>query len=316
MKLQRLDEINAGIRYEFEKLKSEHPERFKKRLNMSFSTWVFGLEDLEESVERLARFGVPYIEIGGNYGGPDEGYQTDAEGINALLKRYGVKCSGICGFFSDSNALSTNNNFNRQTARDYIINEVRFCKAVGGTYMLVVPGTVGRSEPYDTSDYARSVSTLRSVADAFVENGILCAIEPINSAEVSICSTIASVEQYIRDVNHPGVQHINGDIFHMLCGEAHIGEAILKAGRRLVNLHVEDTNRLPLGNGMMDIDTIIRALYILGYNKEGKFVTGEPLGPGRNSYAIMFGRHPADVKDKLVSDTLYFKEREEELLNA
>jgi D-psicose/D-tagatose/L-ribulose 3-epimerase len=316
MKLQMLDEINEKIKYAFDQLKAEYPEKLKKRLNLSFSTWVFGLEDLEESIERLSRFGVPYIEIGGNYGGPDEGYQTDIEGVKAMLNKYGVKCSGICGFFSDSNALSTNNNFARQTAREYIINEVRFCKAIGGTYMLVVPGTVGRSAPYDTSDYARSVKTLRSVADIFVETGILCAVEPINSAEVPICSTIESVQKYIGDVNHRGVQHINGDIFHMLCGERHIGEAIITAGSRLVNLHIEDTNRLPLGNGMMDVDTIIRALYIIGHNADNRFVTGEPLGPGRNSYDIMFGQHSSEAKDRLVSDTLYFKEREEELLNG
>ncbi len=314
MKLQKLEEINQRIKYDFDKLKAEHPEKLKKRMNLSFSTWVFGFEELEESIERLSRFHVPYIEIGGNYGGKDVGYQTDAEGVKKLLDKYGVLCSGICGFFSDSNALNTNNNFARQTAKEYIIEETLFCKAVGGTYLLVVPSAVGRSAPYDTSDYVRSVQTLRSVADIFVQTGIKCAVEPINSAEVSMCFTIASTKQYIQDVNHPGVGHINGDIFHMLCGESHISEAILEAGDQLINLHIEDTNRLPLGNGMMDVDTIIRALYVMGYNQEGRFVTGEPLGPGRNSYAIMYGQHSKEAKDKLVSDTLYFREREEELL--
>ncbi len=314
MKLQRLEEANARIKYEFDKLKAEHPEKLKKRMNLSFSTWVFGYEELEESIDRLARFQVPYIEIGGNYGGPDVGYQADTEGVKKLLEKYGVKCSGICGFFSDSNALNTNNNFARQMAKEYIIQETLFCKEVGGTYLLVVPSAVGNSKPYDTTDYQRSVETLRSVAGIFVETGIKCAVEPINSAEVSMCFTIDSTKQYIKDVNHPGVGHINGDIFHMLCGEEHISEAILRAGDQLINLHVEDTNRLPLGNGMMDIDTIIRALYVMGYNTEGRFVTGEPLGPGRDSYAIMYGQHPKEVKDRLVSDTLYFKEREEEIL--
>lgn len=315
MKLQITDEINERIRLSFETLKREHPERLHRRLDLSFSTWVFGMEDLEESMERLSRFGLKYIEIGGNYGGPDVGYQSDAEGVKKLLAKYDMKCSGICGFFGDSNALSTNNSFNRQIAKDYIRNEVKFCKEIGGTYMLVVPGTVGRAAPYDSSDYERSVETLRSVADVFIENDILCAVEPINSAEVPICSTVESVKQYIKDVNHPGVKHINGDIFHMLCGERHISEAIMDCGDALVNLHVEDTNRMPLGNGMMDVDTIIRALYLMGYNKEGKFVTGEPLGAGRDSYALMYGRHSAEFKDGLVSDTVKcFREREEELL--
>lgn len=316
MKLQHVDQVREDIRIAFENKKKNQPKLFERRLELSFSNWVFGLEPLEDAAKRLQKHGVRYIELGGDYGGPDVGYHADPEKTKAILDRYGVKVSGICGFFGDRNALSTNNNFDRQTAIEYIRKEVHFCKQIGGSYMLVVPGTVGRSSPYDSSDYHRSVLTLRQVADVFVETGILCAVEPINSAEVPICSTIESVQQYIRDVNHPGVQHINGDVFHMLCGERNIPEAILKAGSQLINLHIEDSNRLPLGNGMMDVDTIIRALYLIDYNRPGCFVTGEPLGPGRDSYAIMYGMHDEAYKDKLVSDTVRtFREREEAVLS-
>lgn len=317
MKLQLVDELNLKIRQDFEKLREEHPERFEKRLNISYSNWTFGLEDLEAAAARLAKYNVEYIELGGNYGGKCVGYQADIDTTKKILSKYNVKVSGVCGFFGDSNALSTNNNFARQTAMEYIIEEAKFCKAMNGTYLLVVPGTVGRAAPYDSSDYARSVKTLRSVADIFTETGVLCAIEPINSAEVPICSTVESVQQYIKDVCHPGVQHINGDVFHMLCGERHIGEAILACGERLVNLHVEDTNRMPLGNGMMDVDTIIRALYLLNYNRSGHFVTGEPLGAGRDSYAIMYGCHSESVKDQMLADTVgTLREREEALIRG
>ena len=317
MKLQLVDELNRKIRDAFDQLRKDHPERFERRLNISYSNWTFGLEDLEEAAARMKKYNVPYIELGGDYGGKDVGYQADIEKTSAILDKYDLKVSGVCGFFGDSNALSTNNNFARQKAMEYIIEEAKFCKAVGGTYLLVVPGTVGRAQPYDSSDYARSVKTLRSVADIFTETGVLCAVEPINSAEVPICSTVASVQGYIRDVNHPGVQHINGDVFHMLCGEKHIGQAILDCGEQLVNLHVEDTNRMPLGNGMMDVDTIIRALYLLNYNRDGHFVTGEPLGAGRDSYAIMYGRHPESVKEQMLADTVgTLREREEAVING
>ena len=315
MKLQKIDVIRDRIKNDFDKLKTEHPEQVKRRIDISFSTWIFGLETLEESMDRLSRFNVGYIEIGGDYGGPDVGCQADPEAVKKMLQKYNLKCSGICGFFCDTNALSTNNNFLRQTAKDYIIQEVRFCKAVGGIYLLVVPGTVGRSKTYDQSDFARSVLTLRSVADIFVSENVKCAVEPINAGEVPICSTIDSVLEYIKDIDHPGVQHINGDIYHMIREEASIPEAILKAGDKLINLHLSDSNRGPIGNGMMDMDTIIRALYLIGYNKEGHFVTGEPIGRGSDSYAITYGRHPEAFKEKLVKDTVeYFREREEAIL--
>jgi sugar phosphate isomerase/epimerase len=314
MKLQRIDEVREKIKNDFEKLKAEHPEKVRRPIDLSFSTWVFGMETLEESVARLAKCKVPYIELGGNYGGKDTGYQSDIEKVKEILNKYGVKVSGICGFYGDENALSTASNFTRQTAKDYIRNEVKFCKAVGGQYLLVVPGTVGRSHPYDQSDYERSVETLRSVADVFVGEGVKCAVEPINSAEVPICSTVASVQKYIKDVNHSGVQYINGDTFHMLCGEPNVPLAILQASSQLLNLHLSDTNRAPVGRGMIDVDTVIRALYLIGFNTPGHFATGEPIGEGRESYSITYGRYPESFKEKLVSDTVdYFRERESEI---
>jgi len=316
MKLQTFEEKNAKIRTEFEKLKAEHPEKLKDRLSISFSNWVFGLEELEDSVARLRKYGVDYIELGGNYGGKDVGYQADIKKTRSILDKYDMKVSGICGFFSDDNSLSTNSSFRRQTAKEYILRMTEFSLEIGGSYLLVVPGTVGRSECYDSSDFARSSNTLREVADVFVKTGIHCAVEPINAAEVPFCSTVGSILEYIKAVDHPGVQHINGDIFHMHCGEPHVGEAILQCGERLVNLHVQDTNRLPLGNAMMDMDTVIRALYLLGYNSPGHYITGEPLGPGRNSYAIMYGQHDKKMLDTMVEQTVtVIRERESVLLD-
>ena len=61
MKLQLVDELNKKIRDAFDQLKKDHPERFEKRLNISYSNWTFGLEDLEEAAARLAKYDVKYI---------------------------------------------------------------------------------------------------------------------------------------------------------------------------------------------------------------------------------------------------------------
>ena len=76
----------------------------------------------------------------------------------------------------------------------------------------------------------------------------------------------------------------------MQAEEAHIGAAIVDAGDQLINLHMADSQRGALGTGAMDLDTIIRALYVIGFNSEGKFVTPEPLGPGGDPYPAMHGK--------------------------
>ena len=132
---------------------------------------------------------------------------------------------------------------------------------------------------------------------------------------MSFCHTVDDAKEYISAVNHPGVRHINGDVYHMQTEEAHIGKAIVEAGEMLINLHLADSNRCALGEGALDLDTLIRALYVIGYNREGCFVTPEPLGPGGDPYSAMYGKPDKDILDRLVAGTaFYFREREQELL--
>jgi sugar phosphate isomerase/epimerase len=217
--------------------------------------------------------------------------------------------------FSPDNDLSSNRAVHRQNAIDYIRRELDFGAAVGASYLLVVPGAVGRPTPYDHSEFERSVATLRLAADGFVQKKIKAAVEPIRAAEVSLVRTIAEAKRYIEAVNHPGVQHINGDVYHMQAEEIHIGTAVLEAGTALTNLHMADSNRCALGDGSLDLDAIIMALFVIGYNRSGCYVTPEPLGPGGDPYPAMHGKPNTKSLDKLVTRTAkYFREREAALL--
>lgn len=294
-------------------LKKDHPEKLKRRLNLSWSNWGFGMEPLEESAIRLKKAGIGYIELHGNHYGADLGYKADE--TLRILNKYDIKVAGTCGMFSVDNDLSSNRAIKRQAAIDYLKREILFTAGVGGSYILVVPGACGRTVAYDNTEFERSVETLRLVADMFVMHKIKAAIEPIRSAEVSFIHTVADAKSYIEAVNHPGVQHINADLYHMQTEESHMGESILEAGEKLVNLHVADSNRCALGSGSMDLDTIIMALYLIGYNREGRFVTPEPLGPGGAPYPAMYGEPNKEFLDTLVMKTSqYLREREETLI--
>ncbi len=273
------------------------------------------MEPLVTSVKRLSAQGVTYIELHGNHYGADLGY-CPAE-TRKILADCGVTCAGVCGMFSRENDLSSNSGIDRQHALDYLKRTIDFAAEMKAGYILVVPGAVGRPGKYDDMEFYRSVETLRLVGDRFATAGVKCAIEPIRAAEVSFCHTIADAQAYIAAVNHPAVGHINADLYHMQVGEAHIGEALLAAGEALTNLHVADSNRGALGDGSMDLDTIIMALYVLGYNRTGCYVTPEPLGPGGDPYPAMHGRPDTRLLDGLVDRTVhYFRERENTLLKG
>ena len=313
---QNLEIKNEKIREEFATLRQSTPERFARRLNLSWSNWGFGMEQLEDSARRLSEAGLDFMELHGNHYGADLGYKAD-EVLNILLGDYGIKVAGTCGMFSAGNDLSSNQPAQRQRAIDYLKREIAFTEAAGGSYLLVVPGAVGRPDAYDDMEFARSAKTLRLVAELFVEHSVRAAIEPIRSAEVSFVHTIADAQQYIAAVNHPGVAHINGDVYHMQTEESHISEALLEAGDMLVNLHFADSNRGALGRGSLDVDTIIRTLYLIGYNTEGKYVTFEPLGPGGDPYPAMYGKPAPAMLDELVFQSVnYFRSREDAVLGS
>jgi D-psicose/D-tagatose/L-ribulose 3-epimerase len=312
MKLQRFEGKNRQVAERFRRLKVEHPERLERRLVLSWSNWGFGMEELVDSVKRLARNDIRFVELHGNRYGADMGYRT-AE-TRRVLDGEGVRVAGVCGIFSPDCDLASNRGPIRQYAIDYIRRNVALAHELGGTYFLLIPGAVGRTQKIDDSEIPRAVETLRRVADVLVETGVRGAVEPVRAAEVSVCHTVAEVLRFIDALDHPGVQHINGDTYHMQVGEAHIGEAVLEAGARMINLHLSDSNRCALGDGSLDLDTLIMALYLIGFNRDGCFVTPEPLGPGGDPYPAMHGRPDPRVLDELVGKTAtYFREREDEV---
>ena len=310
MSLQHYEQLSAAIKERYLEAKRADPARFEARLAMSWSNWGFGREDLARSLERLAREGVAYVELHGNHYGADLGYAV--EPTRRLLADHGLALSGTCGMFSPDNDLSSNRAIHRQAAVDYIRRELAFTAALGGHYLLVVPGAVGRPEAYDSAEFDRSVETLQLVAKDFAAVKVRAAIEPIRSAEVSLVHTVADAQRYIAAVGRDWITGINGDVYHMQAEEAHIPSAILQAGDQLVNLHLADSNRCALGDGSMDLDTIIMALYLIGHNAPGRFVTPEPLGPGGSPYPAMNEYPDPATLDKLVHTTVTtWRERED-----
>ncbi|MGH7978203.1 MAG: sugar phosphate isomerase/epimerase family protein, partial [Limisphaerales bacterium] len=176
MKLQNFENKTERIRAAFLDLKKKQPEKFKTRLSLSWSNWGFGIEPLSDSAARLQKNGIKFIELHGNHYGPDLGYKV-AE-TKKILRDHGLQTAGICGMFSPDNDLSSNRGIQRQAAVDYLKRELEFTKQIGGEYILVVPGAVGRPNPYDKSEFERSVATIQLVADLFSKNKIKAAIEP------------------------------------------------------------------------------------------------------------------------------------------
>jgi sugar phosphate isomerase/epimerase len=285
------------------------------RLKLGWSNWGFGTEKLEDSVARLERHGVRWIELHGNLHGPDLGYRADE--VGRILADHGLAVSGICGMVTREQEFASQSAIVRQRAIDYFRRQIDFCREVGGTYVLFGPGAVGRPIAYDATEFERAAETIRIVAEDFARNSIRGLIEPVRPEEVSVCHTFGDAVRLIELIDHPGVSLINGDLYHMVSGEGHIGSAILEHADSLANLHLADTNRRALGSGLLDLDIVLMALYAVRYQHGYRFCTAEPLGAGANPYDMMFGTpDPAALDDLVGSTARCFFEREEEILAA
>ncbi|MBE3089237.1 MAG: sugar phosphate isomerase/epimerase [Actinobacteria bacterium] len=313
MELQNFEKSNFVIKEKFLNfLKEKKP--ITNKLKFSWSNWGFGIEPIEVSIKRLKKYNVKYIELHGNLYGQDLGYKPKI--LKKLLDDYGIEVSGICGMCSSECELSSKSPFIRQRSIDYFKRNIEFCNQMGGEYIILGPGAVGRPIKYDDFEFDRAVEAMQILGDYFVKNNVKAALEPVRADEVSLCHTFEDVVKMIKAVNHEGVKHICGDLYHILHGESNMGEVLINYKDYLVNLHMADTNRRALGSGMIDLDIVIMALYLIGYNNKKAFCSAEPLGPGADPYIQMYGRNNPEVLDKLVGDTAsYFYKREELLLN-
>jgi hypothetical protein len=66
----------------------------------------------------------------------------------------------------------------------------------------------------------------------------------------------------------------------------------------------------------MDVATIIRALYVIGYNRPGRYVSFEPLGPGGDPYPAMYGVPDKALLDALVMNSVRCVREVEEMVLA
>ena len=92
MKPQSFQVKDREVVQRFVAFREKH-EPVRHRLNFSWSNWGFGIEPFEQSMARLARHGVRFVELHGNRYGPDLGYKTHE--VKKILSDHGVKVSGV-----------------------------------------------------------------------------------------------------------------------------------------------------------------------------------------------------------------------------
>ena len=113
------------------------------------------------------------------------------------------------------------------------------------------------------------LEALAELDECAARAGVWLAIEPLNRYEdhmVNRLDQAAALARTIDDEGGAGAIGICADLFHMNIEEDDLGKALVRAGHRLVHVHLSDSNRSQPGTGHLDFARAIDGLEAIGYD--------------------------------------------------
>jgi sugar phosphate isomerase/epimerase len=254
-------------------------------MRYAISNWIYGTEQLSDQFARLARFGYQGIELVGE---PD---RYSAADVRALSRKFHIPVTSIlswCLAGIPGRDPASPDPQERRKALEYGKKCVDLANALEAPILVVLPAPAGRTAPTGApkdeqawlegykQEWDLAVDSLRQLASHAEARGVVLGLEPINRYETFLVNDLDQALEFIAQVDSVQLR-LHLDTFHMNLEEADISETIRRAGERLVNLHVSDSNRQAPGLGHFDFTSLIRALKEIGYTG---CLTLEPVPPG------------------------------------
>ncbi|TAH49204.1 MAG: sugar phosphate isomerase/epimerase [Chloroflexota bacterium] len=225
---------------------------------LSMHNWMRA-EPLEVTIKRLAKYGYESIEIGGE---PDK-YNTQQ--VSKLLKENGVRCWGSVTLMFPGLDLIAADEAVRAKTIQYCKECVRMVRELDGCEVTIVPSTVGKVVPQASpeQEWAWCVEGLKEVYAYSESVGIVLALEPLNRFETNFLNRS---EQAVALATAVGPNcGVCLDAFHINIEEEDLYQAILNTGKRLVDFHIADNNRMHAGGGDYNWAKVVKTLDEAGY---------------------------------------------------
>lgn len=242
----------------------------------SVSQWIYGREPIENSLERLARYGYDGVELAG------EPRSTDVTRVKQLLSDNGLVVSSICGLYRPERDLSHSDPQVRREAVQYVKECVDLAAETGAEVVIVVPSPVAKPAPTSPieTELDLAAESLREAGEYAGSQGVTLVLEALNRFETYLTNKIDKVLALAGRVDLPSVA-IMVDAFHMNIEEASLPDTIRRADGAVRHVHIADSNRESVGRGHIDFRAFVEALNQIGYSG---WYTMEFLPPTSNPY--------------------------------
>lgn len=229
-------------------------------IKFAYNTLVYGDEDIEEGIKRIAGFGYDAAEFVG------EPERMDAGRIRGLLDKYELKASSICAIYTPERDLVSSNPDIRKQAVSYLKQCVDFAVALGAQGISVTPTANMKihAEADRETELGWAAVGIREAGLYAGEHGIRLCVEAWNRYETYLINRLEQSLELVKMVDLPNVGSM-GDTYHMNIEEVDIAEAFRSVGDKLFYVHFADSNRAAPGRGHIDFEPIAKALKDMKY---------------------------------------------------
>jgi len=228
-------------------------------MELAIHNWMRA-ETLEHTLDRISKLDYSYLEIQG----APENYDTDKAKL--LLDLYGIKCWGSVTLMLEERNLLAKDPAQRKMSIQYVKEVAKMVYELGGKVISLVPATVGKIVPDARPDeeWEWAIAGIQEIYKYTEDHGLKIGIEPINRFETYF---INRGEQALALAEAVGPNcGVCLDTFHMNLEEVDMFSTMKKVGKRLVNFHVADNNRMAPGMGHLNWEKIIGTLKEINYD--------------------------------------------------
>ena len=258
-------------------------------MHLSTHNWMRA-EPLETTLKRISRLGYESIEISG------EPSQYDTREVRALLKKYKIRCWGSVTLTLGDRNLAGRDPGQRAATVQYMKDVLTMINELDGEIITLVPVTVGKIAPDGTpeEEWQWLIESVGECYEFAKKKNVRVGIEPLNRFETYLLNrtdqAIALAEAIAPDCG------VCLDAFHLNIEDADMYASIRKAGKRLVDFHLADNNRMAPGQGALDWAKIVATLKSIGYDGA---LTVEFVAPADRTPATQYPdaieKNPVDI---------------------
>ena len=153
----------------------------------------------------------------------------------------------------------------RRAAVQRIKEQIDFASQLGAKVIIgLIKGPLPEEESQKANARSKAIDCLRECADYAQKGNVLLVLEAINRYEANFLNTAEETERFLQEVGSAMVG-LHLDTFHMNIEEVSIEGAIRKHAKRLMHMHLADSNRWVPGMGHLDFHSVLSTLREIGY---------------------------------------------------